>query len=65
MATITGRWRDIKVVAFGPHARDDVLTSRVVNVDGIVPLVKAIGLYSAGSHIFGLVGQTAHNRKCH
>jgi len=42
MPTITICWRDIKIVALGGHARDDVLTSRVAHIDVLVDLVKSI-----------------------
>src|ERR1019366_4874060 len=56
--TITIRWRNGKIIALGGHASDNVLTSRVVHVDGAIPTVKMIGFCPASSHIFGLVGHT-------
>ena len=55
MPTITIGGRDGEIVSFGGHAGNYVLTARVVRVDGMIRLVKAIRFRLTGSYILGLV----------
>src|SRR4029077_12770842 len=61
--TVAVRGRNVKIVAFRTHTLDYVTTSRVIHVDGIIALVKAVGFRSASNHIFGVVWQTPCEEK--
>ena len=63
MPTVAVRGRNVKIVAFRTHTLDYVTTSRVIHVDGIIALVKAVGFRSASNHIFGVVWQTPCEEK--
>jgi hypothetical protein len=58
MPTIAILRRYCKIIALGSHASDYVMTSRIVDVGGAIPLIKMIGFCPASSHIFGLVRET-------
>ena len=53
---VTARRRYIETIMFRSHTSDDVLTSGVLNVGGLIPLIEAIRPYfTSGQHFFSLL----------
>jgi len=57
---ITSRGINIKIVTLGRHAFNYVPIARLVHIDLLAPLVKAIGFFLASCHVCSIVWRTAN-----